>query len=346
MKPKYKVSELHVYSYGLVASNKLLSSLEIEVTPLEELSMVDGEISEHIFEETVSAADSSGKKTDVKLNSSNSVTATWLPIGQPNRQTPPNVRRGEQVVLYKFGDAERIYWNTLRNDLRFRKLETVVFAFSATSKEDVNITEDNCYVFEVSSHTKQIRLHTSQANGEPFGYDILLDLDLGNFSIRDTDSNFFLFDSAARTMRYENKDGSYFDITKSVFELFTGDSGKIKTTNLTVEASDIQVKTDTMEYTASTSTTIVSPITDMTSQTTHKGNIGLAGALSQTGGGGGGGGGECSFESPLKVKNTVTMEGAVTAETSLTTPSLNAGTAEIATVLKAQQIFANNIRYA
>ncbi len=39
--------KLKVYSLGIVAKNKALDSHKIEVTPIEDLSMVNGEITDH-----------------------------------------------------------------------------------------------------------------------------------------------------------------------------------------------------------------------------------------------------------------------------------------------------------
>ena len=123
-----RVSKLRFYSIGVVASNKALSSNVIEVTPIEELPMLDGEIDSNTTNETAKGVDASGKNYQSSVTMGNSIQAEWLRLGSANRMTSPDVRRGESVIIYQFGDADKYYWNTLKNDSQLRKLETVVYA--------------------------------------------------------------------------------------------------------------------------------------------------------------------------------------------------------------------------
>lgn len=257
-----KMSKLQVYSLGVVASNKPLNKNTIEVTPIEDVPLASGEITSAVTAVDGQVASESGAKENLAIANTSSIKAEWLPVGQANRLTAPDVRRGEQVYIYRFGDTDKYYWNTVRNDLNFRKLETVIFGFSATTKEGVAVNESNTYLFEVSTHKKLIRLHTSQDNGEPFGYDIHINTGDGSITIEDTAGNKFTFDSDAQTCRFENASGSFFDLTKNVFTLVATEAIGMKTTDYSLEATNATIKAETK----------------------HVGNIALAGDLSSSAG--------------------------------------------------------------
>lgn len=304
-----KLSQLRIYSYGIAAKNKALNSPDLEVTPQEDLTMLDGEITDNVNSLSSKANNADGVAYESKIDTTITVKATWLPLGNSNRMTAPDVRRGESIVLYQFGDADRYYWTTLKNDLAFRKLETVVYGFSATKDESATPDEDNTYIFEVSTHKKLIRLHTTQANGEPFGYDITLNTDEGYFKILDTIGNTILLDSQEHTIRFEDTEGSFIDLTKNVLTIVTGERVDIKTKATTIN-------TDTLDINASASATLTTPKNTITATTTHngdtthvgntlhQGNIALQGVIGQTPGGGGGGGAS-SFSDPVTFDNTV-----------------------------------------
>lgn len=234
-----KLSQLKPASYGIVASNKALNSFEIEVTPVEDLPMIDGEISENVSVDEVNGTDSAGTAYQEATTQSNTVTATWLPISEPNRQTPPDVRRGEQVMLYQFGDADKYYWVTTRSDLSLRRLETVIYAFNAFTADGTDVNDESCYVFGISSHQKKIWLTTSKKNGEPFAYAIELDLDYGKFTITDDAENSFTLDSVERHLRMQNGDGSFLELNKKIWNATAPDEINFNTKQYNLNAQSI-----------------------------------------------------------------------------------------------------------
>lgn len=234
-----QVSKMRFYSIALVAHNKPLQSKEVEATPMEEMPMLDGFLDDKLDPYSGSGEDSAGKGYSAKIDMARSIKATWVPFGASNRLTAPDVRRGEMIMLYQFGDADKFYWTTLKDDNRLRKLETAVYAFSGTREENVNIGPQNSYYLEVSTHTKQITLHTSQADKEPFGYDIQINTGDGRILIIDTAGNKFLLDSQATQLRMENAVGSFLDITKQVATLTAADQVTINTKNMTINGSSV-----------------------------------------------------------------------------------------------------------
>lgn len=210
-----QMSKLRFYSLGIVAENKKLSSKEVEVTPIEEMPMLDGELAPVATDYNAKAVDSLGSSYEATVEATTTIKAKWLALGGGNRITAPDVRRGEMVMLYKFGDTDKYFWMTQNEDLKLRKLETVIYAFSATTNEGAEMNGETFYFIEISTHKKLITLHTSKDNGEPFGYDIQLNTSDGKLVITDDVGNFILLDSSQNKIQLKNVDGSEYDMEKT-----------------------------------------------------------------------------------------------------------------------------------
>jgi len=206
------MSQLTPVSIGIVAANKPLDSMEIEVTLTEQFPMMDGEITDNAETKINSSQDADGKAYQTSTTTSLSVKAKWLPIGDSQRLTAPDVRRGEKVDVYQFADTDKYYWTTRGIGSKLRKLETVIWGFSGTKDESANVDDDNFYYIEVSTHKKHIHIHTTVANGEPFGYDIQLNTDQGFLQIQDDIGNFINMNSQTHEFTLQNMDGSFANI--------------------------------------------------------------------------------------------------------------------------------------
>lgn len=248
-----EITKLHIYGLGIVAANKPLTSKDIEVTPIEDLPFLDGEISDN-----VSILETGGKSKDgstyaTSIDVTASIRATWLPVGISNRVTPPDVRRGEKVVIYRYGETDRYYWTTLEYDMKLRKLETVIFAFSNTQKESETGTASNTYFFEISTHKKLITLYTSKSDGEPFAYTFQINTKDGNFIFQDDIGNFISLDSANVRIELKNADESHVDIDRKDIRVYAPNNIEIKAGNkidiiagnsVNVITTDITTKAD------------------------------------------------------------------------------------------------------
>ncbi len=232
------ISMLVPYSIAYVAANKPLNSTLIEATVVEEMPIQSGEIGDNTTEYNTVGVDSEGKFYQTATNMKQTVTAEWLPIGSSNRMTPPDVRRGEFIMLYKFADADKYYWNTLKNDLNYRKLETVIFAFSATQNESAKPDPTNSYVFEISTHKGTISLRTSKANSEPFSYDLTLNTKEGHFSIQDDVGNVVGLHSADTRILARNKDETLVDLNQKQLTMMASEKVTIVTKDFNLIASE------------------------------------------------------------------------------------------------------------
>lgn len=204
-----------IVSIGIVAENKAMFAKEVDVTPIESMSMLDGEIKSNPTAVESEGVDAHGKSFATRATVDSTVTATWLPWGS-NRVTPPDVRRGERVYLWQSADADKYYWTSSGLDDRLRKLETAIFAFSASSNEtDSGIDVDKCYFIEISTHQKLITLKTSSANGEPNEYTFQFNTGEGVVTLADDVGNYFELDSQERKLTLQNQDQSHVILDKT-----------------------------------------------------------------------------------------------------------------------------------
>lgn len=227
-------SKLDIYSIGIVAANKPLSSHDIEVTPIEDFSMIDGEITDNTTPYKAKGS-ADGKSTyQLELDTTASIKAKWMPVGQANRYTAPDVRRGEMVMIYRFADTDEYYWVTMKDDLTLRKLETVIYAFSGTTDEFKGVGPSTHYFLEISTHKKLAHFHTSKANGEFCSYDVQINAAEGYVNIQDDVGNIFSLDSKNRRIELINQDGTHHDMDRRNFTLTVPDNTTIKTGKNTV----------------------------------------------------------------------------------------------------------------
>ena len=294
-----RISLLKVYSIGKVAKNLEPGSDIIEVIPIEDMPMLDGELTSNATTYAANAASSSGENYSVELQATATLSAHWLPVGQANRLTCPNVRRGEEVVIYRFGDADMYYWNTTRNDLRFRKLETIVFGISATSDEDAEPNADNTYIAEFSTHKKLLHLHTTKANGEPFEFDITLDTGNGIFEMKDDIGNRFFWNSGQNHIRFENSVGSFLELLGNVINQHSDSewNATTGTANFTFDQFNIKATTE------------------HDGDITHKGNLDRTGNTSLDGSLSVVGGNEATFSGNIKGNGNINLDGSIDAQT-------------------------------
>lgn len=213
-----KATMFQPFSIGVVAENKALKSKVIKVTPSEDLPFIDGEIKENVTATAYAGTDDRGTPYEGTATTDNTIDATWLPYGT-NRVTAPDVRRGMRVMLYRMGEddgkAGNVYWRSMGWDDHLMKLETVIFAFSATvdaSKDVIDV--ESCYFVEVSTHQKHLLMHTSSANGEPFEYLFKFNTEIGDVTLTDDINNKIYMNSGEHQILLENADGAKVELNK------------------------------------------------------------------------------------------------------------------------------------
>lgn len=181
-------SKFHFFSFGKVAANKQRNSMKVEVFPQEKFTMSAGEVTDNVEKIDVAGVDADGRDYKGQIETKTSITCVWLPIGEPHRVMPPDVRRDETVMIYRFADSNYYFWSSINNET-LRRLETVTWWFSGIPNNDggpeLKRTADNGYLIEISSHDKHIIVSTSKINGEACRYELQFDLANGIFSLKD-----------------------------------------------------------------------------------------------------------------------------------------------------------------
>lgn len=257
---------LHVFDVGVVAVDKEMNSHEITVIATGNNHMFNDEVSETEKESRITSKDGNGTPIPMDSKTSQTLTASWLAMGSGgNRVTPPNVRKGEAVTIWRYGDTNDYYWEKHYTELELRRLEEVLYLFGGTSAIGEKLTTDNSYWTLISTIGKLIQLHTSRSNGEPFGWDFKIDTARGVFSITDNVGITYTLDASTGTVTTDSEN-AIIENTKSSTE-----------------------NTETKTINASSSTTIDTPETTVTGNESVGGNLTVAGGLTIGGGAGGGG---------------------------------------------------------
>jgi hypothetical protein len=198
---------LKEYDLGIVAENKVLGEDVIEVLPIGTLNLMDGELTSAQVELKRAGIDVEEKEYLISINKKATIKALWL--NETHRVTPPDVRRGEQVVLYRLGDTDRYFWRSLGRDDNLRRLETVLWRFSGFPDNNNDpLDNDNSYCLEVSTHGGHMLLTTSQRNGEYCRYTVDINTKEGRVVVTDDIGNSFKVDSAETAIVAENANGT------------------------------------------------------------------------------------------------------------------------------------------
>lgn len=317
-------SKFHFFSFGIVAANKKHGSDMVEIFPQEKFTMSSGEITDNVEAITTKGKDASGQDYEDKTETKPSLTCKWLPIGEPNRITAPDVRRNEQVIIYRYADTSYYFWTNAFNNV-LRKLETVAWWYSGTPEDGASADTvrdmDNGYVCEVSTHSKHVIFSTSKKNGEVARYYVQFDGGEGNFTVQDDMGQMVEFDSV----------GGKINVTAE-------DEINATTKKYTVNCEQHIVNCKTSVVNASESVKHNTPITDLSGKLKVAGTSLLIGYTNITGGIGGGGEGSTSspldFKANVRQQGTWVSEGAITMNSTLTV----AGKATFAVAITAPNV--------
>lgn len=202
------------YSKGYCVVNMELGSDIITAHPISVFPMVDGELQDGMQPYEADIPDSFGKKQKVAVNTTVSIKAKWL-CRDANLMTPPNIRRGATVQLYRESNTDYFYWETVTNTQNYQKLETKIYGFSNTQKENEKPSFENTWTQGVSTHEKHVNLiHTTKSDGEKWDYDVNVDAKKGEVNIQDDIGNFVKINSGNKTVRLETAEGAFVLIDK------------------------------------------------------------------------------------------------------------------------------------
>lgn len=182
------MSKFKLYCIGTVMTDLISGNAPIDILPHELITNIDGDVgAKDKLADTVTASD--GSVYNVNMNKGSVLTAIWH-SNNSNRVTPPNVRKGEKVEVYQYGDSDKYYWKTMGSELDLRKLEHVKYVFvNVPGGGETQIEDSNSYSFTVSTLNKFIKIHTADNNGELTTYDFEIDTKEGIVKLIDGRGN-------------------------------------------------------------------------------------------------------------------------------------------------------------
>ena len=248
------------YSIGIVIADKKKESMMIEVTPIETVDGYKGTLGKR-------------KEKQGKVVVTDSLKANWLPISNSNRLSAPDVCSGERVMLYKMGDAEAVFWDTIFNETDLRKNEHCLIAFSNKGDQDTDITSKNSYWQSVDCIDKKVKIiHTSDNDKELTTYDIDIDTKKGEFRIIDGRDNSLVLKSS--------QDGWFIKSNKLVNVETATMNIKVKTLN--IKATDINTKCTNYKI-QSSMFSLDSQTIKINGNVSAKGSVTTSGPFSTTG---------------------------------------------------------------
>lgn len=216
-----KVSVFQTVGIGVIAANIEIMSKEVEITPTEWLPMHDGEMVSNAVKMTHKSKDMDGNETQGMIIADQVIKATWLPSSS-NRLTAPTVRRGEHVEILSATDgSDKYYWRTMGLDDHLRKLETIIIGISNTEDESITeLTPENMYWIEFSTHSKRLAFSSSKSNGEPYQHELFIDTAAGEFTYTDDIGNFMNVQSKVNLVHFQNARGTFLKLDQQDIKFY------------------------------------------------------------------------------------------------------------------------------
>lgn len=288
---KVENSKFHIKSIAYAAENLELGSTKLEVSPVEALGYMQGEVTtdRDVMEET--GVDAYGNAYTAKIETSNAMVAEWLQWGS-NRITPPNIRRGERVLLWQYAQEDKYYWSAMGLDDHLRRLETVTYAWSNTKDEETQkLDPSNSYYAEVNTHSKVVNFRTNMNDGEPHAYLIQLNTKDGCLTVTDDIGNTFGINSAVNQVWLENADKSYVILDRKSIHInapeeinISAKSVNIKTQSNNIQSSNTDIKSNVnIQGSTATKGSLTNNGANVGSTHTHGGIMGGPGRTSTPG---------------------------------------------------------------
>lgn len=241
------ISNFKAFSLGRVVSNKERDSKVIKVYPFEILPHISNEIDDSTRERKKEGIDHVEKKYSVTITEQPWIESEW--IGATYMENPPDVAKGELVMLYRSGDSDNYYWDVFGRTDTHRKQEDVVISFSAKadydSGEPVAKDVSNSYRLRFNTYEKFIELSTSEDNGEVTTYNFKFDMAEGIVTLVDKERNHIYLNTRERIIELLNKDNSKVRIFQKNINIYAEQNVKVESNNVEITAETFKVTANT-----------------------------------------------------------------------------------------------------
>ena len=193
---------------GRVAADKEANSVEIKVIVPELTPTMTGNVGAVTATNIITNNSLNGKVLSNTATTANAIKAVYW--GVTNRDYPPDVVQGEQVVVTKWFDSDIYYWDCIGRNDNLRKQETLRISISDCGQQ-VSVRDDtNSYFFEMDTKRgKHIRMRTCTKDGEKFQYQLDIDALASTIRLGDFSSNELYIDSVKKQITVHNNSGSF-----------------------------------------------------------------------------------------------------------------------------------------
>ena len=196
---------------GYAVCDKAQNSRELKVYCPELLPFISGDLSATEVSNDIRTTGRSGTRQS-QIKSANFITCIYRDE-DTNRTFPPDVRAGEEVVVYTYGDNNVFYWKSAGRNDNNRRTETYRIGISGTLDNKASISDDNSYFFEMDTRRgHHIKLSTSNTDGEKHRYLFLIDSDASTIDLADEAGNMFHIDSEIPRVCMKNSENALIDL--------------------------------------------------------------------------------------------------------------------------------------
>lgn len=204
-------SNQNVQYIGIAITDKAENSRELMVYCPELLPFIQGSLTG--ANQTNEINTTSGSKSyKSQVTTTNAIKCIYRG-GDANRLTPPDVRKGEQVVVWSYGDTNQFYWRDAGVDGNTRRTETYRIGVGDTLANNATLDDTNCHFIEIDSRRhNHIKLKTADSNGEAYCYTLTLSPETNKIMLGDNDGNSIVIDSTVPSITMCNKKGSILDL--------------------------------------------------------------------------------------------------------------------------------------
>jgi len=148
------------------------------------------------------------------ISDSNVVVCEYFDLAS-NRSGPPDIRQGEQVLIFHITTDDKYYWFPMGRDDNLRRLEHIKFAVSDDASIQKELTDENTYFLELDTlHNKHILIRTAKSDNESYQYTIKIDSNKNEIRLCDDTGNEILLQSDIPRIRVKNSAGAFYDLFK------------------------------------------------------------------------------------------------------------------------------------
>lgn len=212
-------SMFRFYSIGIVFRDKPRNTKTIRVFPTEHHSAFSGSLDD---EEKIIAEPYTNELDEVvpqTIKIEQTFEATWLPLSNSNRRHAPDVCNGERVMLFKMGDINTFFWDTIFDEHELRKNEQYIISCSNTPKTNTPLDDSNTYWQGMDTQDKLVTIiQTANNDGELTTHSMQLDTKKGVWTYKDGRGNLVSLKSGEDGLEIETKNSVKVKTKKLSFE--------------------------------------------------------------------------------------------------------------------------------